>query len=51
MKKMVPFISEDGEKYAPEEIEEVIVNSSSFINQAMIYNDHKKYTTTLVTLN
>ena len=45
------LISEDGEKYSPEEIEEAIVNSSSLINQAMIYNDHKKYTTALVTLN
>ncbi|MFD1315600.1 AMP-dependent synthetase/ligase [Namhaeicola litoreus] len=45
------LISEDGEKYSPEEIEEAIVNSSSFIHQCMIYNDHKKFTTALVTLN
>jgi len=45
------LISEDGEKYSPEEIEEAIVNSSNFINQIMIYNDHKKYTTALLTLN
>ena len=45
------LISEDGEKYSPEEIEEAIVNSSSFINQIMVYNDHKKFTTALVTLN
>lgn len=45
------LISEDGEKYSPEEIEEAIVNSSSFIQQCMIYNDHKKFTTGLVTLN
>ena len=45
------LISEDGEKYSPEEIEEAIVNCSSFINQTMIYNDHKKYTTALITLN
>ncbi len=45
------LISEDGEKYSPEEIEEAIVNSSPFISQAMIYNDHKKFTTALVTLN
>jgi len=45
------LISEDGEKYSPEEIEEAIINSSSIINQAMIYNDHKKYTTALITLN
>lgn len=45
------LISDDGEKYSPEEIEEAIVNSSSMIQQAMIYNDHKKYTTALITLN
>ena len=45
------LISEDGEKYSPEEIEEAIVNSSSFIHQMMIYNDHKKYTSALITLN
>jgi long-chain acyl-CoA synthetase len=45
------LISEDGEKYSPEEIEEAIVNSSSCIQQVMIYNDHQKYTTGLVTLD
>lgn len=45
------LISEDGEKYSPEEIEEVISNSSVMINQIMAYNDHKKYTTALITLN
>ncbi|MDF1546831.1 MAG: AMP-binding protein [Bacteroidales bacterium] len=45
------LISEDGEKYSPEEIEEAIVNSSELINQVMIYNDHKKYTTALITLD
>lgn len=45
------LISEDGEKYSPEEIEEAIVNSSSCIQQIMIYNDHQKYTTALITLN
>lgn len=45
------LISEDGEKYSPEEIEEAIVTSSDLILQAMIYNDHKKYTTALITLN
>lgn len=44
------LISEDGEKYSPEEIEEAIVNSASCIQQVMIYNDHQKYTTALVTL-
>jgi long-chain acyl-CoA synthetase len=45
------LISEDGEKYSPEEIEEAMVSSSELIMQAMIYNDHKKYTTALLTLN
>jgi len=45
------LISQDGEKYSPEEIEEAIVNSSEFIEQCMIYNDHKKYTTAIATLN
>ncbi len=45
------LISEDGEKYSPEEIEEAIINSSPVIQQTMIYNDHKKYTTALITLN
>ena len=45
------LISENGEKYSPEEIEEAIVNSSNMINQVMIYNDHKKYTTALLNLN
>lgn len=45
------LISEDGEKYSPEEIEEAIINSSACVQQAMIYNDHKKSTTALLTLN
>ncbi len=45
------LISDDGEKYSPEEIEEAIKNSSDLIHQVMIYNDHKKYTTALVTLD
>lgn len=45
------LISEDGEKYSPEEIEEAIMNSSDFIYQVMVYNDHRKFTTALVTLD
>lgn len=45
------LISEDGEKYSPESIEEAIINTSEFIHQAMIYNDHKKYTTAVVTID
>lgn len=45
------LISQDGEKYSPESIEEAITNSSEFIEQCMIYNDHQKYTTAIATLN
>ncbi len=45
------LISEDGEKYSPEEIEEAIANSSGFIEHIMLYNDHSKYTTAIVTLD
>jgi len=45
------LISSDGEKYSPEEIEEAIVNSSSLISQVVAYNDHRRYTTALVTLD
>ncbi len=40
-----------GEKYSPEEIEEVMINHLSIINQLMVYNDHQNMTTALVTLN
>lgn len=45
------LISQDGEKYSPEEIEEAITNSSELINQAMLYNDHSKNTTAIITLD
>jgi long-chain acyl-CoA synthetase len=45
------LISADGEKYSPEGIEEAIQNSSELILQAMVYNDMKKYTTAIVTLD
>lgn len=45
------LISQDGEKYSPEEIEEAIVNSCRLIAQVMLYNDHKKMTTALISLN
>ncbi|MFW6275992.1 MAG: AMP-dependent synthetase/ligase [bacterium] len=45
------LIAEDGEKYSPEEIEEAIVNSSLLIYQVMLYNDHQKYTTAIITLD
>jgi len=42
------LISEDGEKYSPEEIEEAIMNCGELIQQVMIYCDHRKYTSALV---
>ncbi len=45
------LISEDGEKYSPEEIEEAIVNNAELIEQVMLYNDHKKITSAVVTIN
>jgi long-chain acyl-CoA synthetase len=45
------LIAADGEKYSPEGIEEAIQNSSELISQAMVYNDMRKYTTALVTLD
>ena len=45
------LISHDGEKYSPEEIEEAICNCSDLVVQTMIYNDHKKFTTAIITLN
>ncbi len=45
------LISEDGEKYSPEEIEEAITICSDLVLQVMIYNDHKKFTTAIVTLD
>jgi len=45
------LISQDGEKYSPEEIEEAIQNTSSLISQIMLYNDHCRFTTALITLN
>ncbi len=44
------LISEDGEKYSPESIEEAIKTCSEFVYQVFIYNDHKKYTVALITL-
>lgn len=45
------LISADGEKYSPEGIEEAIQNSSELVSQVMIYNDMRKYTTALITLD
>ncbi len=45
------LIAEDGEKYSPEEIEDLFTTHTDVIDQIMVYNDHKKYTTGLITLN
>jgi len=45
------LISQDGEKYSPEEIEEAITNSAELISQSMLYNDHSKNTTAIITLD
>ena len=42
------LIGNDGEKYSPEGIEEAIVETSSYINQIMLYNDQSPYTTALL---
>lgn len=38
------LIGNDGEKYSPEGIEEAIVDQSSIIEQAMLYNNQNPYT-------
>jgi len=45
------LIAPDGEKYPPEEIEEVIASSTDVFNQIVVCNDMKKQTTALVTLD
>ncbi|MFP4426754.1 MAG: AMP-dependent synthetase/ligase [Alkalispirochaetaceae bacterium] len=50
-RKKALLISADGEKYSPEEIEEALANSSAFVEQVMLYNDHRRYTTCLIVPN
>ncbi len=45
------LIGEDGEKYSPEEIEETIQSTSPFVYQIMLYNDHSKFTSAIITLD
>ncbi len=45
------LIAPDGEKYSPEEVEEGIINHSTCVSQVLVYNDHKIFTSGLVTLN
>ena len=42
------LIGNDGEKYAPEAIEEAIIQSSKYISQIMLYNSQNAYTVALV---
>ena len=45
------LISADGEKYSPEQIEEVITGSSRYIDQLMLYNSQSPYTIAFVVPN
>ena len=45
------LISEDGEKYSPEGIEEAIVNCSTIFTHVMLYNDHDRITTAVVSID
>jgi long-chain acyl-CoA synthetase len=45
------LISDDGEKYSPEGIEETITDRSPFIDQMMLYNNQNKYTVALLVPN
>jgi long-chain acyl-CoA synthetase len=45
------LISDDGEKYSPEGIEETITDRSAFIDQMMLYNNQNKYTSALLVPN
>ncbi len=44
------LISPDGEKYSPEDIEEAVLNHCDLVHQIMVYNDHRNFTTALITL-
>jgi long-chain acyl-CoA synthetase len=45
------LISDDGEKYSPEGIEETITDRSQYIDQMMLYNNQNKYTIALLVPN
>ncbi len=42
------LISNDGEKYSPESIEEALTEQSIYIDQVMLYNNQNNYTTALL---
>ncbi len=45
------LISDDGEKYSPEGIEEAFTEQSEYIDQCMLYNNQNPYTVALVVPN
>ena len=45
------LISDDGEKYSPEGIEEAFTGQSRYIDQCMLYNNQNPYTVALVVPN
>jgi long-chain acyl-CoA synthetase len=45
------LIASDGEKYSPETIEEAVTESSSYIDQLMLFNDQSPYTVALLVPN
>jgi long-chain acyl-CoA synthetase len=45
------LISNDGEKYSPEGIEETIIANSEYIDQMMLYNNQSAYTVGLIVPN
>lgn len=45
------LISNDGEKFSPEGIEESIMAKSEYINQFVLHNNQSPYTTALLTVN
>jgi len=45
------LISDDGEKYSPEGIEETITDRSPYIDQMMLYNNQSKFTSAIIVPN
>ncbi len=45
------LISDDGEKFSPEGIEEALVENSEYIDQCMLYNNQNPYTVGLIVIN
>jgi long-chain acyl-CoA synthetase len=45
------LISDDGEKYSPEGIEETMTYRSPYIDQMMLYNNQNKYTSAIIVPN